>query len=1086
MSKLIKNSRWKSVFNNWVSENIPEDGIFLNVDTETLFPVILRSIINTVGPAVIITPSLAIAENISAGLPLWGELSGKTISPVLIPETEEGNRFIPENEFQKIKALYLAASGQADCFVTSATSFICSVPPADSLLGSTLKIKTGASISLKLLLENLVKMDYDDEIEVNVPGEFSRRGGIIDIFSPGAEFPARIELWGDEITSIRLFSAETQLSLRNIPEYTVIPRNAFVFEKTEFRITDYFKAEKPVLIIVHPEECLAHIERFGSDTSTSIWDETVAGFEDSRIVRLLDAVESSKSSGGCDCGCIPPNLEITKTISGETDAAYSNIMRKLTVGQVESWISGGFEVALLGTGDHTTERIFSWCSENKIKPENVEIDSSFISSGFIFNERKLAVLTEKELFFIPHARTPSYTYTKKIKDSLRSAEIANFADIEEGDHVVHMGYGIGIFRGIMTITEKGISQEMFQIEFADNVFVYVPLWHADMVSRYTGSKKIVPTLSKVGGRKCAKAKLDAVRSVRGLAVGMLRIQAMRSHNPGFPFPKDGHEQQTFEELFRFPETPDQRKSTDEIKKDMCSPIPMDRLLCGDVGYGKTEVAIRAAFKAVMAGKQVAVLVPTTVLAQQHFYTFSERFAEYPVIIQMLSRFKTHGEQKTILKELAEGKIDIIIGTHRIVQKDVSFPDLGLIIIDEEQRFGVEHKEKLKQLRATVDILTMTATPIPRTLYMSMTGIRDLSTIMTPPGLRMPVQTMVCKYDEKNIRDALTREIQRGGQVFYLHNRISSIENTCNKLKMLVPGAKFAIAHGRMAEHELEKVMTAFLDGKTDVLVCTTIIESGLDIPNANTIIIERADRFGLAELYQLRGRVGRWTRQAYAYLLLPPHSILSGNVRERISAIRRYTQLGAGFKLALRDLEIRGAGNILGEEQSGHINKIGFDLYCSFLKAAVAELKGNPEKVVPQTEIFIDFIDFAHSSVKGRIAAALPPDYIPFEKLRVDVYRSLSRASDCEELEHISHELVDRYGKIPVMAQNLIKVYKIRLSLAKSGYKFLTVRNNEVIIGPDIKTNKDEAKFYLKENNPDKKFGELFKLLTSTHSHSGE
>lgn len=1080
MSKLIKKSRWKSVFNNWVSENIPGNRTFLNVDTETIFPVILRSIINTSPPTVIITPSLAIAENISAGLPLWGELSGKTISPVLIPEIEEGSRFIPENEFQRMKSLYLAASGQADCFVISATSFTCSVPPAESLLGSVLTLRSGADVNLKILLENLVKMDYDDEIEVNVPGEFSRRGGIIDIFSPGSESPARIEFWGDEITSIRLFSPETQLTLRNVPEYTVIPRNAFVFEKNGCSITDYFKGKNLTVIIVHPEECMTHIERFGSEKAVSIWEQTVSGAGVYGIVRLLDAVESSKATEGADCGCVPPILEIRKTASGETEAAYSNIMRKLTAGQVESWIREGFEVALLGTGEHTIERILAWCSENVIDPDKLELDSSFISSGFILNQRKLAVLTEKELFFIPHARTPSYTYTKKMKESLRVAEIANFADIEEGDHVVHMGYGIGIFRGIKTATEKGISQEMFQIEFADSVFVYVPLWHSDMVSRYTGSKKIVPSLSKIGGRKWAKAKLDAVRSVRGLAVDMLRIQAMRSHNPGFSFPRDGHDQQTFEELFRFPETPDQRKSTDEIKRDMCSPVPMDRLLCGDVGYGKTEVAIRAAFKAVMAGKQVAVLVPTTVLAQQHFYTFSERFAEYPVIIQMLSRFKTQGEQKSILQELSEGKIDIIIGTHRIVQKDVSFPNLGLIIIDEEQRFGVEHKEKLKHLRATVDILTMTATPIPRTLYMSMTGIRDLSTIMTPPGLRMPVQTIVCKYDEKNIREALTREIQRGGQVFYLHNRIDTIENTCNKLKMLVPGANFAIAHGRMPEHELEKVMTAFLDGKTDVLVCTTIIESGLDIPNANTIIIERADRFGLAELYQLRGRVGRWTRQAYAYLLLPPHSILSGNVRERISAIRRYTQLGAGFKLALRDLEIRGAGNILGSEQSGHINKIGFELYCTFLKAAVAELKGNPEKIVPQTEISIDFLDFAHSSVKGRIAAALPPDYIPFEKLRIDVYRSLSRASDDEELDNISRELVDRYGKIPLIAQNLIKVYRIRLSLAKSGYKFLTVKNDEVTIGPDIKANKAETKFNLTGNNPDKKFAELYRLLTST------
>ncbi|HBC87022.1 MAG TPA: transcription-repair coupling factor [Lentisphaeria bacterium] len=1073
----MKHIVWKKELNNWISGGIEAGNTFLNVDPDTMFPVLMRALQGCPESVIIIVPRLSIAEFISSNLSSWGDICNRNLSPVLIPETEEGERFMPENEFQRMKALYLAASGKnGNIFIASAISFTSPVPELDSIDKNTIKLTKGMNISLKDLTKKLVDMDYDDEIEVNTPGEFARRGGIIDIFSPGSANPARIELWGDEISSIRTFSVETQLSLENVKEYTVIMRNSFVSGKTSSSLMSYFKGRKPRLIVVNPGECITHLQRFGKDSSMETFNASLEKLS-ADTVRLLDPADSSSEETGVDCDCVSPVLEIKKTVSGETEGAYSSLIRKLTAGQLSSWLAEGYRVALLGSGESSHERIISWCNENGIKKDSVEIDISEITSGFVLPSAKLAVLTEHEMFLMHHQRFANFAPMKKLKESLKSRGMPTIADIEEGDYVVHNEYGIGIFKELKTVTEKGVSQEMLKIEFADNVTVYVPLWHADMVSRYTGAGKNMPVLSKIGSKKWSKSKIEAVRSVRGLAIDMIRIQAMRSHNPGFSFPKDDPDQHSFEELFRFPETPDQRKSTDEIKKDMCSHVPMDRLLCGDVGYGKTEVAMRAAFKAVNAGKQVAVLVPTTVLAQQHLYTFSERFSEFPFIIEMISRFRTHGEQREILQSLSEGKIDIIIGTHRLIQKDVAFKNLGLIIVDEEQRFGVEHKERLKHLRATVDILTMTATPIPRTLYMAMTGVRDLSTIMTPPGLRLPVQTIVCKYDEKHIREAISREIQRGGQVFYLHNRINSIENTCKKLKALVPSANFAIGHGRMPEHELEKVMMDFLDGKTDVLVSTTIIESGLDIPNANTIIMERADRFGLAELYQLRGRVGRWTRQAYAYLLLPPHTILEGTVRERISAIRRYTHLGAGFKLALRDLEIRGAGNILGAEQSGHINKIGFDLYCTFLKSAVAELKGKPEKFIPQTDIFIDFIDFAHETEGRRVSAALPPEYIPSDKLRIDAYRQLCRTAGSEELDQKASELEDRYGKIPVTARNLIKVYKIRLSLAESGYKFLNVKNNVVTLGPDLKKQKGESTYFLKEKEPGKKIDELYKLI---------
>ncbi|MBQ7400501.1 MAG: DEAD/DEAH box helicase, partial [Lentisphaeria bacterium] len=558
--------------------------------------------------------------------------------------------------------------------------------------------------------------------------------------------------------------------------------------------------------------------------------------------------------------------------------------------------------------------------------------------------------------------------------------------------------------------------------------------------------KTVVHLNKLASAKWGKTRAAAARSVQALAYGMLRMQAVRKTVHTTPYPKDGLEQRMFEEAFPFRETADQLRAADEIKKDMEAARPMDRLLCGDVGFGKTELAMRAAFKAVSAGRQVAVLVPTTVLAQQHYYSFLERFAGTPVMIEQLSRFRTKGEQAEILRRLREGSLDIVIGTHRLVQEDVRFRDLGLIVIDEEQRFGVQHKERLKRLRVSADVLTMTATPIPRTLYMSMSGMRDLSTIMSAPVQRLPVRTVVAQSEENVIRNAISRELERDGQVYYLYNRVATIDEEAAKLQMMFPGARIGIGHGKMNEHELEDVMSRFIEGKMDILVCTTIIESGLDIPNANTIIIDRADRFGLAELYQLRGRVGRWTRQAYAYMLLPKSGILSGDARKRISAIRSYTHLGAGFKLAVRDLEIRGAGNILGAEQSGQIHAVGFHLYCELLRSCVTQLKGEALETPPQTDLFMDFLVFAGSPPEGKTGAAFTDDYINSPKLRIDAYRRLAAISTEARLDDFEKELRDRYGKLPPFAVNLLDCARIRLIASACGIESVTCRDDRVYL----------------------------------------
>ena len=699
--------------------------------------------------------------------------------------------------------------------------------------------------------------------------------------------------------------------------------------------------------------------------------------------------------------------------------------------------------------------------------ENIDLALGTLARGFCFPAANIVILSAAELFgrFAPHAR-------RRLYHAERHRAQIDFSELNEGDLVVHLEHGVGRFLGLTripastTVGEAGVSpamlgagtanttvreQEVLALEFADEAKLYVPLEQAYLVSRYVGVGKRSPRLSSLADAKWARAKRTAAASIFDYAGKMLSVQAERETVPGYAFGSDTKWQVEFEHSFPFRETPDQMKAIIDAKIDMERPRPMDRLICGDVGFGKTEVAIRAAFKSVMEGKQVAVLAPTTVLAQQHFEVFRQRMLDYPVRIEMLSRFRSQGEQRKIIDLVRQGGIDIVIGTHRLISGDVIFKDLGLVIIDEEQRFGVLHKEKFKELFKLVDVLTLSATPIPRTLYLSLVGVKDMSTIETPPLNRLPVETIVCGYDERIIRDAINRELERQGQIYFLHNRVQSIERVQEKILDLVPGARAEIAHGQMHSDELEEIMARFVAGKIDVLVCTTIIESGLDIPNANTIIIDRADRFGLADLYQLRGRVGRAEHKAYAYLLLPREMMTVGAARKRINAIKQYSQLGAGFRIAMRDLEIRGAGSILGTAQSGHIIAIGFDLYCQLLKQAVATLKGRKFRPRLDVDLRIDFIstneaEFAQLGPEERIPAFVPASYINDTALRIRAYREVAEISTRDQFDRVRKEWRDRFGKFPPAVDNLFLLAEIKLVAAKAGITRVEAKERKLML----------------------------------------
>jgi transcription-repair coupling factor (superfamily II helicase) len=685
-------------------------------------------------------------------------------------------------------------------------------------------------------------------------------------------------------------------------------------------------------------------------------------------------------------------------------------------------------------------------------------------SGARAQPQGLVVVTETEVF--GRRRQRRAASRRVVATPSAVDQLLDFSELVEGDFVVHLQHGIALYRGLTKLETADGVREVISLEFDDRVTLHVPLQESHLVSRYVGLTKTRPQLGRVGSGRWEKARQAAERATLDLAAELLEIQARREAQPGHAFAADTPWQHEFEAAFPFRETPDQAKAIASVKADLERPRPMDRLLCGDVGFGKTEVAIRAAFKAVMGGRQVAVLVPTTVLAQQHLNTFRERMAGYPVAVEMLSRFRSRREQDEILAALAAGRIDVLIGTHRLLQEDVRFRELGLVVVDEEQRFGVKHKEAFKRWRAHVDMLSMSATPIPRTLYLALTGARDLSTIETPPANRLPIQTIVRHYDEKLVVEAIRHELRRGGQVFYLHNRVLSIDLVAARLRELLPGATVGVGHGKMGAEGLERTMTDFVAGRYQVLVCTTIIESGLDIPNCNTLIIEGADRFGLSQLYQLRGRVGRFKHQAYAYLLLHRHARLLDLARQRLSAIRQHNQLGAGFRIAMRDLELRGAGNLLGAEQSGHIVGVGFELYCQLLRQSVARLKGEKQAAVIRASVKLDFVFVGEGGEPARagatdsftalkqaervageiekIQARLPSAYLAETRLRIDFYRRLALAGQPSQVKEIEAELRDRFGKFGEEVRALLLVTEIRVRAEQKGLLSVETEGNRL------------------------------------------
>ena len=936
-------------------------------------------------------------------------------------------QFLPEAEFAavenvlpdpEIAAERLALLAKIDSdpgphvIVTTRASLNQPAPKRGAVSAATLKIKRGSASTMEQLLEKLSTAGYDRVAQVTTRGQFAVRGGIVDLYSWQAPLPVRLEFFGDNVESLREFDIDTQTSVRDLRKIDILlgaadDQNGFV--------RDYI-GNDDLAIEIEPEE--------KSDAQIQISESWIeSGPED-----------FSGAFQDCDIGEFAVG-----------DFLLAEAKRDQFIKRLNEWRKNKARIVVYFQTEGEIERFRELISADALR--DVDLVLGTLARGFCFPIANLVVLSAAELFgrFAPHAR-------RRLYHAERHRAQIDFSELNEDDLIVHLEHGVARFAGLTRIpTSTNGEQEVLALEFANEAKLYVPLEQAYLVSRYVGVGKRSPQLSSLADSKWARAKKNAVSSILDYAGKMLAVQAERETVPGHAFGPDTKWQLEFEHSFPFRETPDQMKAIIDTKIDMEQPRPMDRLICGDVGFGKTEVAIRAAFKAVMDGRQIAVLAPTTVLAQQHFEVFRQRMLDYPVRIEMLSRFRSQGEQRKILELLRQGGVDIVIGTHRLISGDVVFKDLGLVVIDEEQRFGVLHKEKFKELFKLVDVLTLSATPIPRTLYLSLVGVKDMSTIETPPLNRLPVETIVCGYDERIIRDAINRELERQGQVYFLHNRVQTIERARERIVDLVPQARVEIGHGQMNSDELEEVMARFVAGKIDVLVCTTIIESGLDIPNANTIVIDRADRFGLADLYQLRGRVGRAEHKAYAYLLLPREMMTIGAARKRINAIKQYSSLGAGFRIAMRDLEIRGAGSILGTAQSGHIMAIGFDLYCQLLKQAVAQLKGRKFQPRLDVDLRIDFVatneaEFAQLGPEQRIPAFVPAHYISDTGLRIKAYHEIAGISTREQFDRVQREWRDRFGKFPTAVDNLFLLAEVKLDAAKAGITRVEVRERKLML----------------------------------------
>lgn len=966
-----------------------------------------------------------------------------------------------------LSALRRAGPGTPMLLATTPEALFQPVPDPDTMAAREMEVSLGMKISLREVAETLAKdFDYDNEALCEAPGQFSVRGGLIDVYPLNASAPVRVDFFGDEIESLREFDPETQRSLRKLEKIVIAagtPEGERFSEQRKGALFDYFPAGTDI-VFAEPES----VENF-SDLLTVAGNRswTLRGFSSLDEVpdALRERIGSSIDSWVCDDLEEIAYGEISSAIGADRLAEAEEIRRRVLV-QLDAWSRKGDRVIIVAESEGSEERLREILDEERQagilkKSFSPEIVRGNVSFGFRIASPEseyvreavrssLVVVTERELFG-RNRRRVARVRSRRLPHKSRVEQLLDFNELVDGDILVHLQHGVCVYRGIQTFERaSGTKEEMLSLEFENKVRLYVPFREAHLLSRYVGLRKTLPKLGKVGGNAWEKTRKAAEKATLDFAAELLALQASRETKPGIAAQPDESLPwlREFERAFPFSETPDQAKAIAETKLDMERASPMDRLVCGDVGFGKTEVAIRAAFKAVLSGYQVAFLAPTTVLAQQHFNTFRDRFAQYPVSVEMLSRFRTSSQRTKILAQLESGALDIVIGTHALLSSSVKFKKLGLLVIDEEHRFGVKQKEKIKRFRENVDVLAMSATPIPRTLYMALMGARDLSVIETAPRERLPIQTVVKTYDTKLVKEAILHELNRGGQVFYLHNRVDTIYQVAELLKMLVPEAKIAVGHGQMEERDLECVMTDFVAGRFDVLVCTTIIETGLDIPNCNTIIIEAADRFGLSQLYQLRGRVGRFNRQAYAYLLLHRHRTLISSAKKRLSALRQFNQLGAGFRIAMRDLELRGAGNILGMKQSGHIAGVGFELYCQLLRQSIAGLKGeNPIKIF-RAEIRLDFVRFSNLPESGAkdmrneyqilkdeknaahlgdvIVATLPADYISDVRVRIDTFRRLAMAGTPDEVRVVEESMEDRFGKLPPEARAFCMIAELR------------------------------------------------------------
>jgi transcription-repair coupling factor (superfamily II helicase) len=966
----------------------------------------------------VVLPHAAEAEAFVDDLTLFGTAA------TLLPAVEDlgtgdvGARGDDPNAAERlavVKRLTRPDGDRPRLVVTSIQALLAPLPDLREIEAGTRRLTVGGRVEPEELADWLAARGWQAADAIEGPMQFARRGGIMDLFAADWDRPIRVELYGDEIEGLRSFDLVSQRSVAELPAVDVTAL-AVADGTLRTHLVDLLPAGGRVAL-VEPgelaEEARRMHERVGAAAGLFSPDDVFA-----RLARLPSLAL---------CAIAPASLDATATLAAESVERFTGVLDRVRE-ELES-VGRDQEVWVVAPSDAEEKRLGELLADSApARTGRLHFARGRLSGGFRLVPEKLVLVSSAELFNREDA------VARPVRQRLSRA-IDTFLDLHEGDYVVHVSHGIGRYKGLKLLEKHGRTEEFLEIEFAENTRIYVPASCIELVQKYVGGTKLAPKLAKIGGASWEKQKRAVQQAVADMAADMIRLQATRESRPGVALPDDTPWQRQFEESFPFDETPDQLTAMEAIRADLERPRPMDRLLCGDVGFGKTELAMRAAFKAVEAGFQVAVLVPTTVLAEQHRRTFAARFAEFPFTIRSLSRLTSTAEERDTLERLARKGVDIVIGTHRLAQADIHFANLGLVVVDEEQRFGVDVKERLKALRASVDVLTMTATPIPRTLHMSLLGIRDISNLTTPPATRIAVETKVCRWDESLVRAAIERELARGGQVFFVHNRILDIHKVAARLQSIVPEATIGIAHGRLSETDLEEVMLSFVAGKTDILLATTIIESGLDIPRANTIFIDEADGYGLADLHQLRGRVGRSHHRAWCYLLVDETARLTQTAAKRLRAIQEFSSMGAGFSLAMRDLEIRGAGNLLGTQQSGHIATVGYELYCRLLEQAVRGMKHMPPAEPPPVNI----------DLPGE--AWLPRDYVPDFRAKIDVYRRLSRATAAGQVDDLAVELADRFGPPPDETRRLLDFARLRCRAIDLGIDSITRHPEMVMLG---------------------------------------